>query len=274
MNVGPSSGAIVLDATDLAIAASLVLLAGVVSLGLRVGLGRTLVIASVRTIVQLLLVGYVLEWVFGIDEALPLFCVLAIMVVFAGRAAVERSERTYTGAFWRAGVTLALTGLFTAVVVTAGIIGVDPWYEPQYLLPVLGMILGNSLTGISLCLDKLLEELADRADRIEADLAMGATSWEAAREPVAGAVRRGMIPIINAMMVVGVVSLPGMMTGQILAGAEPFEAVKYQIVVMFMLVASTALGSTAVALLTYRRLFNGRHQLDKAAILLRHGLGG
>jgi putative ABC transport system permease protein len=213
MTPAQSTGAIILDSGDLAIAASLVLAAGLVSMGLRLGLGRTLAIASVRTIVQLLLVGYVLDWVFGIDTALPLFCVLAVMILFAGRAAVERAERTFVGAFWRAGVTLAATGLLTAVVVTAGIIGVEPWYDPQYLLPVLGMILGNSLTGISLCLDKLLEDLGSRSDHIEADLAMGASRWEAAREPVAGAVRRGMIPIVNAMMVVGVVSLPGMMTG-------------------------------------------------------------
>lgn len=267
-------GAISLDVGDLAIATSLVLVAGLVSMALRLGLGRTLLLASVRTIVQLLLVGFVLEWIFALEDAFPLFCVLSVMVLFAGRAAVARVERTFTGIFWRSGLTLASTGFITAVVVTGGIIGVDPWYEPQYLLPLLGMILGNSLTGISLCLDKLLEDLDTRVDSIETDLALGASRWEAAREPVTSSIRRGMIPIINSMMVVGVVSLPGMMTGQILAGANPIEAVKYQIVVMFMLVASTAMGSTGVALLTYRRLFNTRHQLERNAIELKSPLGG
>ena len=115
-------------------------------------------------------------------------------------------------------------------------------------------------------LDKLLEDLDLRAGTIETDLALGASRWEAAREPVTNAIRRGMIPIINSMMVAGIVSLPGMMTGQILAGANPIEAVKYQVVVMFMLVASTAMGSTGVALLTYRRLFNAHHQLERRAI--------
>ena len=261
-----TAGAISLSMEDLAIATSLVLVAGVVSMALRLGLGRTLLLASVRTVAQLLIIGFILEWIFSLEDALPLFCVLAVMVVFAGRAAVGRVERTFDGIFWRSGLTLATTGLLTAVIVTAGIIGVEPWYTPQYLLPLLGMILGNSLTGMSLCLDKLLEDLDLRAGTIETDLALGASRWEAAREPVTNAIRRGMIPIINSMMVAGIVSLPGMMTGQILAGANPIEAVKYQVVVMFMLVASTAMGSTGVALLTYRRLFNAHHQLERRAI--------
>ena len=258
--------AISLDLVDLVIATSLVLVAGGVSMALRLGLGRTLWLASVRTVVQLLLIGFILEWIFSLEDALPLFCVLAVMVLFAGRAAVGRVERTFDGIFWRSGLTLGATGLLTAVIVTAGIIGVDPWYEPQYLLPLLGMILGNSLTGISLCLDKLLEDLDLRAEAIEADLALGASRWEASREPVTSAIRRGMIPIINSMMVVGIVSLPGMMTGQILAGANPIEAVKYQVVVMFRLVAAASIGYTGVALHTYRRLLNGRHQLEHHVI--------
>ena len=95
---------------------------------------------------------------------------------------------------------------------------------------------------------------------IEALLALGATRWEAARQPVQQAVRTGLIPIINAMMVVGIVSLPGMMTGQLLAGVSPIEAVKYQIVIMFLRASGTALGTVAVVLLSYRRLFNDDHQ--------------
>jgi putative ABC transport system permease protein len=97
---------------------------------------------------------------------------------------------------------------------------------------------------------------------VEALLALGATRWEAARRPVEEAVRTGLIPILNAMMVVGVVSLPGMMTGQILAGASPLEAVKYQIVVMFLIASGTAIGTVSVVLLSYRRLFNSSHQFQ------------
>ena len=264
-----SAGAIELGALDLALASALVIVAGGVSVLFRLGLERRLLVASIRTVVQLVLLGYVLEWIFAIDHAAPLCAALGAMTALAGRAAVKRSDRTFRGVTARAIGTLTLTGLLTSFTVTELIIGVDPWHDAQYVLPILGMILGNSLTGISLCLDCLLNDLDEQRALVEADLALGATRWEAAREPIAAAVRRGMIPIINSMTVVGLVSLPGMMTGQILAGADPMQAVAYQIVVMFMLAASTALGAIGVALLVYRALFNERHQLRRDLITRR-----
>ncbi len=263
--------AIPLTPLDLALAAALVLVAGAVSVALRLTLERSLALASVRTVAQLLLVGFVLEWVFDLDRAPLVLALMGVMVVLAGRTAVNRSGRRYPGLYLQSIATLIITGLLTTFVVTGAIVGVDPWYRPQYVIPLLGMILGNSLTGISLTLDHILESLAEGRDVIECDLALGATRWEAAREPVAAAVRRGMIPIINAMMVVGVVSLPGMMTGQILAGANPIEAVKYQIVVMFMLAAATSLGCIGVAMLAFRSLFNARHQLRAERIVRSRG---
>jgi putative ABC transport system permease protein len=192
-----------------------------------------------------------------------------VMTAVAARAAVKMPKRSYVGGYLAAFATLIATGLLTSFTVTRAIISVEPWYRPQYLIPLLGMVFGNSLTGISLCLDQLLESLSRNRQAVEAELAMGATRWEAVREPLAGAVRRGMIPIINSMMVVGIVSLPGMMTGQILEGADPVQAVRYQIVVMFMLAAATSLASISIALLTYRRLFNDRHQLCSDRILQR-----
>jgi putative ABC transport system permease protein len=250
-----------LDWVDLLLATALVLVAGVVSVAIRAGLERKLAVAAVRTVVQLLLVGYVLSWVFRIEEPLVLAGVLLVMIAAAGRAAVARSSRTFSGAQLRAFGTLVLTGCATTFVVTAVVIRVDPWWRPQYVIPLLGMILGNGLTGISLCLDQMLETLTERRARVEMELALGATRWEAVRDPLADAVRRGMIPILNSMAVVGIVSLPGMMTGQILQGADPVDAVKYQIVVMFMIAAATSAGCMLIAVLVYRRLFNERHQL-------------
>ncbi|MCB9729377.1 MAG: iron export ABC transporter permease subunit FetB [Deltaproteobacteria bacterium] len=258
-----------LDAVDLAIASGLVVIAGLTSLALGTGLVGRLAVASVRTVLQLLLVGYVLEWVFGLDSAPAVMACLAFMLVVAGRTAVRRAERTFRGATWRAILTLTLTGLSTALTVTALVIRVEPWWDPQYLLPIIGMVLGNTLTGLSLSIDKLLEDLSERAALIESDLALGATRWEAGRDAVTGAVRRGMIPILNAMTVAGLVSLPGMMTGQILAGQRPLDAVLYQIVVMFMLAAASAMGATGVALFTWHRLFDARHQLRSERIRRR-----
>ena len=139
---------------------------------------------------------------------------------------------------------------------------VRPWYTPQYAIPLLGMILGNTLNGVSLGLDRLGSELVGKRDQVEGLLALGATRWEAARPLVQQAVKTGLIPTINAMMVVGIVSLPGMMTGQLLAGTSPVEAVKYQIVIMFLIASGTALGTVLVVLLSFRRLFNEDHQFE------------
>ncbi len=246
----------------LAISALLVLVCGVISVLLRLGLEKRLAIASLRTVVQLFLVGFILRYVFNLDAWWAVLGVMAIMIALAARAAVQRPSRTFAGAGLVALLSLVVSATVVTFTVTGAIIGVVPWYKPQYVIPLLGMILGNGLTGISLCVDQLLETLDQRRSHVEMQLACGATRWEAARGPLSDAVRRGMIPIINSMMVVGTVSLPGMMTGQILAGSDPLVAVKYQIMVMFMIAAGTALASMGMAMLVYRRMFNARHQLQ------------
>ena len=256
-----AQGALPLGYGQLAVAASLVLVAGAVSLALRLKLERTLAIASVRTVVQLALVGHLLGFVFGLDSPWVLVVMLLVMIAAASRAAVARVSRRYRGVEIDAFATLLLTALTTTFTVTTLVVQVRPWHNAQYVVPLLGMVLGNSLTGISLALDALLTDLDATRDAVELDLALGATRWEAARDPLRSAVRRGMIPILNNMSVVGIVSLPGMMTGQILQGADPVAAVKYQVVVMFMLAASTAIGCMGVALLSVWRLFDDCHRL-------------
>ncbi|HJL17639.1 MAG TPA: iron export ABC transporter permease subunit FetB [Sandaracinaceae bacterium LLY-WYZ-13_1] len=265
----PERGAIPIDAWHLALSAGLVVAAGAVSLGLRLDLERRLAWASARTVGQLLLVGYVLGWVFELEEPFVVLGLLTLMIAAAARAAVQRSSRRYRGVHLAAFAMLSLTGLATTLGTTQVVIGVEPWYRPQYVVPLLGMVLGNGLTGMSLCLDELLRALDEQRATVETDLALGATRWEAARGPLREAVRRGMIPIINSMMVVGIVSLPGMMTGQILQGADPLVAVRYQIVIMFMIAGATSFGCMLIALFSYRRLFNPRHQL-RADRIRRH----
>ena len=135
------------------------------------------------------------------------------------------------------------------------------WYQPQYAIPLLGIILGNTLNGISVGLKSFTDALHQYRDAIEGQLALGATRWEAAMPVMQDSIRTGMIPILNSMMIVGVVSLPGMMTGQLLSGTEPSSAVKYQIVIMFMIGSATAIGTVGVVLLCFRRLFTQQHQL-------------
>jgi len=255
------SSLINLSGFDLAIASSLILLAGGISLALKLGLESRLAVASLRSVVQLLVVGLILRAVFDIASPLPLLAIFLIMTVVDARTAIGRSERIVTGSFWISFVTLILAGIVSTFTVSGAVIRVEPWYEPRYVIPLLGMVLGNTMSGISLGMDSMLAGFYERRSEIEMELSLGATAWEAAREQVSSAVRRGMIPMINSMMAAGIVALPGAMTGQILAGADPFEAVKYQIVILFMITAATALGCMLTCLLIFKRVFNRRHQL-------------
>ncbi len=262
----PDSGAVALSLVEVAIAASLVLVAGAVSLALRLGLAKSIAIATARAVIQLLLVGMVLSWVFSLAHAAAVFAVLGVMAIAAGRASVRRAERTFSGAGWQSTLTLLISGLVTTTVGTAVLLDVDPFWRPQYIIPMFGMLLGNSLTGISLTLDSLLRAFDAEAPTLEAALALGATRSEAARPAIAEAVRRGMVPILNTMTVVGLVSLPGMMTGQILEGADPQQAVRYQLLILFMICACTAAGCAGIALLAARALFDADHRLRRERI--------
>jgi putative ABC transport system permease protein len=254
-------GYVELSYFQVALAALLIVVNGVISIALRLRLERSLLLASLRTIVQLLLVGLILEWVFRLDRWYVVMGVALVMTMIAGVTAASRNERRYPGIWLNTIISVwASAWIVTAFALFAVIQGIDKWYQPQYAIPLLGMVLGNTLNGISVGLNTFTETLVTRRDQVEALLAIGATRWEAARGPVQHAVRTGMIPIINSMMVVGIVSLPGMMTGQLVSGMAPIQAVKYQIVIMFLIASATALGTVGVVLLSFQRLFNSDHQ--------------
>jgi putative ABC transport system permease protein len=239
---------------DLALAALLLLVPAVISIALRLGLHGRLALAGVRTVLQLAFIGLVLEWVFALDRWYWVVPVLLAMMLVAAGAAVNRSNRRYSGAYLASFASLVLATGTVTFLSTEVIIGVESWYQPQYVIPLLGMLLGNGMNGISLALDRLLDGLVERRSVVEARLALGASLWTAVRPWVSDAVRVGLTPIINSMMVVGLVSLPGMMTGQILAGADPGDAVAYQILIMFMIAGATAIGTIVLCLVSYRVL--------------------
>lgn len=248
---------------NLAAAAALVLLNAGISLVLQLGLERRLLWASLRTVVQLALLGLVLQWIFTAEHWGFIGGMMVFMTGVAGYSAVARTERRYPG-IWLNGMLAASTGSWLVTLFTlAFVVPPHVWSEnpAQYAIPLLGMVLGNTLNGLSLGFDRFSEQLASRRGEVEMRLCLGATRWEAAREAVRDAVRTGLVPIINAMSVVGLVSLPGMMTGQLLAGEDPVSAVKYQIMIMFVIAAGTALGAMTAVLLSFHRLFNARHQL-------------
>ncbi|SMG23927.1 ABC transporter permease [Paraburkholderia susongensis] len=254
---------------DVAIAALLIVVNGAVSVALKLDLERKLAWAAVRTVVQLLAIGYVLGWVFQYGRWYVVLPLMIVMTLIAGFAGAQRGSHGYAGqradsvlSIWVSSWLVAAVGLFV-------VIRIHPWYEPQYAIPILGMILGNTLTGVSLGIERMTEELTARRDRVEMALALGATRWEAAQAPARQAVRAGMMPTLNQMAVVGVVSLPGMMTGQVLAGQSPLQAVRYQIVIMFLIAASSALGTVGAVLLTYQRLFSAEQQFLPSRLVER-----
>jgi putative ABC transport system permease protein len=247
---------------DLALASLLVLANAALSLYLQLGVHGRMVVAALRSMVQLTLVGLVLTALFAHVALWWTALAFAVMVAFAGREATARQDRPLGGG-WSYGIG---TGSVTAAVLVTVLallttVRPDPWYDPRYAVPLLGMILGNTMTGVALGLNTLTIGVATRRAAVEARLMLGAGRLEAMGPVVRQALRSALLPIINSMAATGVVSLPGMMTGQILGGVAPAEAVKYQILVLFLIAGATGLGAVAAVLAGARRLTDGRHRL-------------
>jgi putative ABC transport system permease protein len=254
---------VTLTFTDLLLAALLVVLLALTSIRMKTGISRQLLIAAARTAIQLSLIGLVLKTLFE-NVHLGWVSLLAVfMLLIAGREVMMRQDRRFTGGWGFAIGTMSMffssfaVTIFTLIV----ILGESPWYTPQYAIPLLGMLLGNTMTGVAISMDRLTHAAWEQRQVIEARLMLGQHWSEAISSMRKQAIRSGMIPIINAMAAAGVVSLPGMMTGQIIAGAPPVEAVKYQILIMFLIVVGTGFGTFAAVSLASRRLFDDRQRL-------------
>ena len=251
---------IVLTNADIALASSLIVIVLLVSWVLRLRLTKTLVIAAIRTVIQLSFIGLILAWIFAREQWYEVLIILTIMTLIAGSAAKNRVKRTYKGLLVDTLIAVSISAVLVTVIAISLILQVQPWYTPQFIIPILGLILGNSLTAISLTSNQLIENLHGQQGRIEMMLSLSAKPFEAVHEQIRAAIINGMTPTLNSMLVVGIVSLPGMMTGQILAGTDPTQAVRYQIVTMFLICVSSTLGCTISALLIYRRFFNKNQQ--------------
>ncbi|SUO96251.1 ABC transporter permease [Suttonella ornithocola] len=252
---------ITLTITNIFVATILILIAVSVSYALRLKLEKSLIIAAIRTIVQLSFIGLILAWVFARSYWYETLMILSIMTLIAAQASRARIQRPYKGLFLDSLCAIFVAGWIILFITLWIILNIHPRFTPQYLIPIGGMILGNALTAISLTAERFISSLRQYSDAIQTRLALSATPWEACRKEAAEALRAGMMPSINAMSVVGLVSLPGMMTGQILTGADPRQAVLYQIVVMFMMSAACAIACVTMLVLIFRRHFNALQQL-------------
>jgi len=248
---------------DLSIAALLVLALAAISWRLRLGVEQRLLIAASRSVIQLTLLGLVLKTLF--EQSNPLFigALAAFMLGVAGYEVMARQERRFSG-LWGMGIgtlSMFISSFSITLLALHLVVNVKPWYTPQYLIPLLGMLMGNTMSGMAIALDNLTQNAWQQRAIIEARLMLGHTWDQAIGDLRRRALRAGLIPIINAMAAAGVVSLPGMMTGQILAGSPPMEAAKYQIMILLLIAVGTGIGAVAAVSMGSFRLFDKRQRL-------------
>jgi putative ABC transport system permease protein len=255
--------AISLSPLDLAIAASLVAFDALLSVLLRLRLHRQVLWAAGRMVVQLVAVGYLLRVVFALHHPAATLALVAVMAIVAAREIAVRPERSLSKG-WSLGLSaggVVIATVVTVILALATAIRPHPWYDARYAVTLTGIILGSVLNSGSLALDSLLSAVGLQRAAVEARLALGHSFREATAPLVRDSIRRGLLPIINQMSAAGVITLPGIMTGQILAGQDPVEAVKYQILLMFLLAGASGLSALVIAYGAAARLTDGRQRL-------------
>ena len=199
----------------------------------------TLFYALFRMLIQLVLIGYVLTYIFDAKSPYLVTIILSVMLVAASIIAMRPLQKAGRSLYINAFISILVGGLFTLMMVIVGVLDLNPWYEPRFLIPIAGMIFANSMNAVSIAAERFESEFSREISYVEAR----ATSYKAA-----------LIPIINALFAVGLVSLPGMMTGQILSGVDPLIAVRYQMMVMLMI-----LGSAGISVAIYLWLLKKDH---------------
>jgi putative ABC transport system permease protein len=236
---------------------SLVALAAVVSIWQRADLERDIAVATIRSLVQLTAIGYVIKLIFDQNTLIFVLALLTAMVLFGAITAQHRA-RHVPNSFWPLAIALAIAGATTlALVVWLGVFTA----KARYLVPVGGMVIGNAMTAAAVALNRLGDEVAQHTAEIEATLALGATTSQAIRPILRRSLRSGMIPLIDSTKTTGLIFFPGTMVGMLLAGAAPVDAVRLQLVLLYALLGSVALAALTAVLLAYRNFFTPAHQL-------------
>ncbi len=249
--------------TDLLWAFSLIVLTLGIVRYLKLDLEKVLAIGALRTFVQLIALGYVFHFIFTIDSPLHFFALLTVISLFAG----FEGQRRQTQAIPRYFLLQVSVVIFSTAIVLGLILGVildlHPWYNPVVSIPLGGMIMGQVLNSSSLAANNLSRSLRDRQQEIELRLALGANRIQATLPVLRESVHSAMIPAINSMNTVGIVSIPGVLVGSLLAGLQPLVAIKYQIMVMYLWVAGTAIATASMGFLICVTYLNAHHQLRR-----------
>lgn len=254
---------IALSPVNLAIASGLVIALVIVNFMLDFRLTKTLIIATIRSVIQLSIIGYVITFVFKQNN---LYWVIAYFILMLVTATSESSQRQKKRLRRFLGVAInsfaiGSSTLVVTLITLFFIIHNKPWYFPQYAIPLAGIVLGNAMNSVALSINNLNKNVSDQYMMINQRLALGQTYQQAISDLRREAMHTGMIPIINGMMAAGIVSLPGMMSGQLLAGVAPVHAAFYQILIMFMLAAGSGFANMIALSLYSKQLFDNRERL-------------
>ncbi|MBM7540759.1 ABC transporter permease [Amphibacillus cookii] len=223
---------------------------------------KEILISSIRMTVQLILVGYILDYLFNNINPLNTIVVIVVMEAFAIHNIIKRTKEKLSKPLKKI-IALSMTfgTLASLIYFLLAVINISPWYDPRYFIPIAGMLIGNSMTGISLGVTRLVDGMDSEKHLIESALMLGATPKMATKQIVDNAFDSAILPTINSMVGMGIVFLPGMMTGQILSGISPVTAVSYQIAIMLGILGSVSITVILFVQLGYKTFFNEEKQL-------------
>lgn len=252
MNTG-----IIMNTSSLLISSSLVLVALFFSYYQKLKLEKEIVVSIIRAIVQLVAVGYLLNYIFGMKN--PIFTTL-LLIAMTFNASINAAKR---GKGIKNAVLISFVAIAIGAITSLSILVLSRAikYEPYQIIPVGGMIISNAMVALSLCYKQLSSNFKNKREEVETKLSLGADILPSSIEIIRDSIKTGMLPTIDSAKTLGIVSLPGMMTGLILAGTSPVEAIKYQIMVTFMLLSTTSIASFIACYLSYKGFFNERKQL-------------
>ncbi|AVZ29610.1 ABC transporter permease [Nodularia spumigena] len=250
-----------LDFVDLAIAVGL--MAGAIGLSAweKLGLELNLVTATGRTILQLLVLGYVLDFIFALDNVWGVLAILAVIITITAIVARNRISPKIPLVLPLVWGAIFISTAVTVLYANFLIIQPDRWYEPRYVIPLAGIVLGNAMNAAAIAGERLVSTMNSQSVEIETHLSLGATPEQAVSQYRKAAIRAAFLPTLNQMTLVGMVAIPGITTGQLLAGIRPIDAVSYEILIIFMVAASNLLTTILVTRGLYRQFFNSAAQL-------------
>ncbi|WP_339461301.1 ABC transporter permease [Nodularia spumigena] len=250
-----------LDFVDLAIAVGL--MAGAIGLSAweKLGLELNLVTATGRTILQLLVLGYVLDFIFALDNVWGVLAILAVIITITAIVARNRISPKIPLVLPLVWGAIFISTAVTVLYANFLIIQPDRWYEPRYVIPLAGIVLGNAMNAAAIAGERLVSTMNAQSVEIETHLSLGATPEQAVSQYRKAAIRAAFLPTLNQMTLVGMVAIPGITTGQLIAGIRPIDAVSYEILIIFMVAASNLLTTILVTRGLYRQFFNSAAQL-------------